>query len=291
MVKQSYCTGETGVSVVSRPSDGLYTISFIIWNFLKLISLYSSFSLFAQEHDGLCSVWRRTWKRWRGRAAQVPPGSKWRWKKNKTKYSRQNSDLNKPPEITWRCSRSQWWNDAPSSDASRQDGKREEEEKEEQEEQEAPLWQQWFGEWREEEGETKEGSVAFKSGLVSRAADHLRLWSNSDLSSVSQALDAEDKRIKQMEAIMQVDERKRPYNSLLEVKAPTEEEMEAFRMKRCRADDPMASFLGQWDLWSSFSLTVPRYPFKDLTRDLARWINVRLLESVWLVRWSRSRSL
>lgn len=62
---------------------------------------------------------------------------------------------------------------------------------------------------------------------------------------VSQALDAEDKRIKQMEAIMQLDERKRPYNSLLEVKAPTEEEMEAFRMKRCRPDDPMASFLGQ----------------------------------------------
>lgn len=48
-----------------------------------------------------------------------------------------------------------------------------------------------------------------------------------------------------MEAIMQIDERKRPYNSLLEVKAPTEEEMEAFRMKRCRPDDPMASFLGQ----------------------------------------------
>lgn len=121
--------------------------------------MYFSFSLFAQEHDGLCSVWRRTWIRWRGRAAQVPPGSKWHSKK---KYSRQNSDLNKLPEITWRCSRSQWWNDAPFSDASRQDGKREEEEKEEQEEQEAPLWQQWFGERREEEGETKEGTVAFQ---------------------------------------------------------------------------------------------------------------------------------
>lgn len=62
---------------------------------------------------------------------------------------------------------------------------------------------------------------------------------------LKKALDAEDKRIKQMEAIMQLDERKRPYNSLLEVKAPTEEELEAFRMKRCRPDDPMASFLGQ----------------------------------------------
>uniref|UniRef100_A0A4W6EA12 Pre-mRNA-splicing factor SLU7 n=1 Tax=Lates calcarifer TaxID=8187 RepID=A0A4W6EA12_LATCA len=59
------------------------------------------------------------------------------------------------------------------------------------------------------------------------------------------ALEAEDKRVKHIEAIMQLDERKRPYSSLQEVKAPTEEEMEAFRMKRSRPDDPMASFLGQ----------------------------------------------
>uniref|UniRef100_A0A7N5ZS61 Pre-mRNA-splicing factor SLU7 n=1 Tax=Anabas testudineus TaxID=64144 RepID=A0A7N5ZS61_ANATE len=62
---------------------------------------------------------------------------------------------------------------------------------------------------------------------------------------LKKALEAEDKRVKHIEAIMQLDERKRPYNSLQEVKAPTEEEMEAFRMKRCRPDDPMASFLGQ----------------------------------------------
>uniref|UniRef100_A0A8C7ZWD7 Pre-mRNA-splicing factor SLU7 n=1 Tax=Oryzias sinensis TaxID=183150 RepID=A0A8C7ZWD7_9TELE len=60
---------------------------------------------------------------------------------------------------------------------------------------------------------------------------------------LKKALDAEDKRVKQVDAIMQLDERKRPYNSLYEVKAPTEEEMEAFRMKRIRPDDPMASFL------------------------------------------------
>ncbi|KAM6924295.1 pre-mRNA-splicing factor SLU7 [Xenentodon cancila] len=62
---------------------------------------------------------------------------------------------------------------------------------------------------------------------------------------LKKALEAEDKRVKQVEAIMQLDERKRPYNSLYEVKAPTEEELEAFRMKRSRPDDPMASFLGQ----------------------------------------------
>ncbi|KAM4554813.1 pre-mRNA-splicing factor SLU7 [Odontesthes bonariensis] len=59
------------------------------------------------------------------------------------------------------------------------------------------------------------------------------------------ALEAEDKRVRHIETIMQLDERKRPYASLQEVKAPTEEEMEAFRMKRPRPDDPMASFLGQ----------------------------------------------
>uniref|UniRef100_A0A8C5GM74 Pre-mRNA-splicing factor SLU7 n=1 Tax=Gouania willdenowi TaxID=441366 RepID=A0A8C5GM74_GOUWI len=60
-----------------------------------------------------------------------------------------------------------------------------------------------------------------------------------------QALEAEDRRVKHVESMMQLDERKRPYSSLQEVKAPTEEEMEAFRIKRPRPDDPMASFLGQ----------------------------------------------
>lgn len=73
------------------------------------------------------------------------------------------------------------------------------------------------------------------------------VWLNIPTSLAStQALDAEDKRVKQVEAMMQLDERKRPYHSLKEVKAPTEEELEAFRMKRYRPDDPMASFLGQW---------------------------------------------
>ncbi|KAM7389645.1 hypothetical protein PAMP_023608 [Pampus punctatissimus] len=62
---------------------------------------------------------------------------------------------------------------------------------------------------------------------------------------LKKALEAEDKWVKHVDAIMQLDERKRPYSSLQEVKAPTEEEMEAFRMKRARPDDPMASFLGQ----------------------------------------------
>ncbi|KAL4631301.1 pre-mRNA-splicing factor SLU7-like [Arapaima gigas] len=62
---------------------------------------------------------------------------------------------------------------------------------------------------------------------------------------LDQALSAEEQRLKQVAELMKMDERKRPYSSLQEVKEPTEEEMEAFRMKRSRPDDPMASFLGQ----------------------------------------------
>ncbi|XP_030639790.1 pre-mRNA-splicing factor SLU7 isoform X2 [Chanos chanos] len=62
---------------------------------------------------------------------------------------------------------------------------------------------------------------------------------------LKKALSAEDQRLKQVAQLMEMDERKRPYNSLKEVREPTEEEMEAFRMKRSRPDDPMASFLGQ----------------------------------------------
>lgn len=60
-----------------------------------------------------------------------------------------------------------------------------------------------------------------------------------------QALNAEEARLLHVKEIMQVDERKRPYNSIYETREPTEEEMEAYRMKRQRPDDPMASFLGQ----------------------------------------------
>lgn len=71
------------------------------------------------------------------------------------------------------------------------------------------------------------------------------LGKRSKLGVVWQALSAEEQRLKQVAVLMQMDERKRPYNSLKEVREPTEEEMEAFRMKRARPDDPMASFLNQ----------------------------------------------
>jgi len=56
----------------------------------------------------------------------------------------------------------------------------------------------------------------------------------------------EDLREKKMNRLLAMDERKRPYNSLVRdgsTKEPTEEEMEAYRLKRRRAEDPMADFL------------------------------------------------
>ncbi|XP_013914312.1 PREDICTED: pre-mRNA-splicing factor SLU7 [Thamnophis sirtalis] len=62
---------------------------------------------------------------------------------------------------------------------------------------------------------------------------------------LKKALNAEEARLLHVKEIMQLDERKRPYNSMYESREPTEEEMEAYQMKRQRPDDPMASFLGQ----------------------------------------------
>lgn len=64
------------------------------------------------------------------------------------------------------------------------------------------------------------------------------------LEKLKKALNVEEERLKQVEKLMQMDERKRPYNSMYDSREPTEEEIEAYQMKRQRADDPMASFLG-----------------------------------------------
>ncbi|GBP90284.1 Pre-mRNA-splicing factor SLU7 [Eumeta japonica] len=64
-----------------------------------------------------------------------------------------------------------------------------------------------------------------------------------DEDKLKKALEAEEKLQKRGEYLMRLDERKRAYNSMIEVKAPTEEEMEAYQMKRRREDDPMNQFL------------------------------------------------
>ncbi|MCG8622446.1 MAG: hypothetical protein MJE68_10685 [Proteobacteria bacterium] len=61
----------------------------------------------------------------------------------------------------------------------------------------------------------------------------------------TQALLAEEEREREVTKLMTMDERKRPYHSMKadQSREPTEEEMEAFRLKRRRTEDPMADFL------------------------------------------------
>ncbi|KAF2985379.1 hypothetical protein EK904_009064, partial [Melospiza melodia maxima] len=61
---------------------------------------------------------------------------------------------------------------------------------------------------------------------------------------LKKALNAEEAQLLHLREITQLDERRRPYNSQYEAREPTEEEMEAYRVKRQRPDGPMASFLG-----------------------------------------------
>lgn len=60
---------------------------------------------------------------------------------------------------------------------------------------------------------------------------------------LKKALEKEDERLKEVDRIMNMDERKRPYNSMYEVSKPTDEEIEAYNMKKHRGDDPMANFI------------------------------------------------
>ncbi|KAJ8961602.1 hypothetical protein NQ314_005919 [Rhamnusium bicolor] len=66
---------------------------------------------------------------------------------------------------------------------------------------------------------------------------------NKKKDKLKEALKAEEANQKEAEQILLMNERKRPYNSMFEVKKPTDEEIEAYYLKRRREDDPMNQFL------------------------------------------------
>lgn len=63
---------------------------------------------------------------------------------------------------------------------------------------------------------------------------------NSD--NLKEALKKEEKNAKEADRLLKMGDRKRPYNSMYEAKAPTTEEIEAYQMKRKRDEDPMIHF-------------------------------------------------
>ena len=58
-------------------------------------------------------------------------------------------------------------------------------------------------------------------------------------------MEREEKRVAEVERIMGLDERKRPFNSMYNDAAPTEEEIEAWRRKQKHFEDPMAHMLSK----------------------------------------------
>ncbi|CAH8463009.1 unnamed protein product [Schistosoma guineensis] len=60
---------------------------------------------------------------------------------------------------------------------------------------------------------------------------------------IQEAIRKERERLKAVDEYLAMDERKRPYNSLADVKAPTAEEMEAYYRTKVNRDDPMSHFV------------------------------------------------
>ncbi|XP_072759153.1 pre-mRNA-splicing factor SLU7 [Anoplolepis gracilipes] len=66
-----------------------------------------------------------------------------------------------------------------------------------------------------------------------------------DEDKLKEALRKEEESTRNMDKLLQMNERKRPYNSMYETKELTAEEIEAYQMKRKRDEDPMAHFLSK----------------------------------------------
>uniref|UniRef100_A0A182PP08 Pre-mRNA-splicing factor SLU7 n=1 Tax=Anopheles epiroticus TaxID=199890 RepID=A0A182PP08_9DIPT len=78
-----------------------------------------------------------------------------------------------------------------------------------------------------------------------REEKKLRKKADSGKDKLQLALEAEEQSQRRAAELLRQDERKRPYNSMYDVKAPTEEEIEAYMMKRRREEDPMLAFMGK----------------------------------------------
>lgn len=60
---------------------------------------------------------------------------------------------------------------------------------------------------------------------------------------VEKAIKKEKQRQRQVDRVLRLDERKRPYNSMMEIKEPTKDEMEAYHKIKKNTDDPMCNFM------------------------------------------------
>lgn len=118
----------------------------------------------------------------------------------------------------------------------------EEGEKEEEKEQERKQWREFLRGWgSSQREENKRGQVIGQISL-------LWLWFDMLIYAL-QAMKREEEREKEVKRLMSVDERKRPYNVMYDLKAPDDDELEAYRRKRLRDEDPMAQFQSWTHCW------------------------------------------
>lgn len=88
-------------------------------------------------------------------------------------------------------------------------------------------------------------SSASSKPSSSESADSSSDDDDSPDKKLKEAMLREEKRLKEVEKQLQMDERKRPYNVMYDGKGPSEEDIEAFKRKRMRDEDPMAKWMGK----------------------------------------------
>lgn len=88
-----------------------------------------------------------------------------------------------------------------------------------------------------------EGAKTDKKKRNKKKETKVKIKQKLEEDKLKEALESEMEQQKLADKLLTIDERKRPYNSMYDVKAPTEEDMEAYYLKRSRQDDPMSQFM------------------------------------------------
>lgn len=96
---------------------------------------------------------------------------------------------------------------------------------------------------RKEKRRRKKSKLEKKQSVSSSKSSSSSDTDDSSEQKIQKAIYKEEKRLKEVEELMKIDEKKRPYNVTYDGKGPTEEDIEAFQRKRIRAEDPMANWM------------------------------------------------
>uniref|UniRef100_UPI00358E2507 pre-mRNA-splicing factor SLU7-like n=1 Tax=Myxine glutinosa TaxID=7769 RepID=UPI00358E2507 len=96
---------------------------------------------------------------------------------------------------------------------------------------------------RKEEIKNKQNKKKHKKTKGEESDDEEETAKKEKKEKLRKALKAEEQKQREADELLGMDERKRHYNSRHDIVAPTEEEIEAWQMKRKRPVDPTSAFL------------------------------------------------